>query len=220
MKDILKVYRIFCNSIYSIVVLVLFPVLAIGIHTMLTGRLAEWSLFIIAFYMMVLGVFGDFFCYNGINSKDFQFGLFRNTLNGRNNIKLAIVTDQVRRFLQICFVLLICGAITLISKPALNKSEIVLLILILIAFVYGANSIIISILRFITEYTIYMGTAFILVALFGAAVSVLILYRYEYMTINLWTWLIVFIVLDVIGSFLAVKMPLRNFDRSFKEREV
>ncbi|SHI39157.1 hypothetical protein SAMN02745229_03013 [Butyrivibrio fibrisolvens DSM 3071] len=220
MKDILKVYRIFCNSIYSIVVLVLFPVLAIGIHTMLTGRLAEWSLFIIAFYMMVLGVFGDFFCYNGINSKDFQFGLFRNTLNGRNNIKLAIVTDQVRRFLQICFVLLICGAITLISKSALNKSEIVLLILILIAFVYGANSIIISILRFITEYTIYMGTAFILVALFGAAVSVLILYRYEYMTINLWTWLIVFIVLDVIGSFLAVKMPLRNFDRSFKEREV
>lgn len=220
MKDMLKVYRIFCNRIYSIVVLVLFPVLAIGIYTMLTGRLAEWSLFIIAIYMMVLGVFGDFFCYNGINSKDFQFGLFRNTLNGRKNLKLAIVTDQIRRLLQISFVLLICGAITLGSNPTLNKCEIVLLTLILIAFVYGANSIIISLLRFITEYTIYMGTAFILVSIFGAAVSVLILYRYEYMTINLWAWLIVFIVLDVIGSFLAVKMPLRNFDRSFKEREV
>ena len=56
-----------------------------------------------------MDIFTDFFVFQGIFHKDFDFGILKNSYEGIGVLKAGVIGDQIRRFLQTVVVVMISG---------------------------------------------------------------------------------------------------------------
>ncbi|MCR5800329.1 MAG: CPBP family intramembrane metalloprotease [Lachnospiraceae bacterium] len=101
MKNLLKSYRIFISDMYLILG-VFVATATILIFSALGGR-AFGSMGIILFYALaaMVDLYGDYFVMVGFTDKKFDFGLLKNSLDGKRVLRDGVLADQIRRALQL-----------------------------------------------------------------------------------------------------------------------
>jgi len=110
MKDLIKAYTTFSPKLYNIlVVLAGTPILALlGLYVGFVSESLMITMIILLCALILVDVYGDFFVFQGIFSKQYEFGILRNSVKGEKILKLALVGDMIKRLLMY-FVVLFCG---------------------------------------------------------------------------------------------------------------
>ena len=78
-----------------------------------------------------MDIFTDFFVFQGIFHKDFDFGILKNSYEGIGVLKAGVIGDQIRRFLQTVVVVTVSGLcnwnysveITIIHYSFMNSTK-------------------------------------------------------------------------------------------------
>lgn len=111
MKLFFKCYGIFSNLPYKIIMLVVFPILAIGMEIL--GKLANAPMFALHLsFLTGACIFADNWVLNGIcNKKSLSMDFVNSSKRGFLIMKLAIVSEMTVRFLLCVGVFLVTGFI-------------------------------------------------------------------------------------------------------------
>ena len=104
-----------------------------------------------------MDIFMDFFVFQGIFHKDFDFGILKNSYEGIGVLKAGVIGDQIRRFLQTVVVVMISGLCCwnysveqgCITEPVTY----VMFILTVILIVYTCNTLALNITRRFINYS-------------------------------------------------------------------
>ena len=215
MKDMIKKYRLFQSNRHAIIMYLVIPVMVLEMHLAIQFMISVTNITNVSVYLLLIGTYADFFVFNGITSKDYPMGLFKNSLKGRDTLKDAIIFDQIRRFVQIVFLIMMCNVATLIFFPEKIKTDDWTISIICILLVYTSNTFVLMIARNITTFSTYAGISGLLCSITGVIISVLLFYRYCYGSVNLILWLFISLFLAIGASVSIIRYTLSRFDKSF-----
>ncbi len=225
MKKLIKSYMCFSPLKYNII----FPILELVIGVVVGLFVAVLSDDMVVTTVAIVGVlmmadmYGDFFVFQGLFSKEYEFGILRNSLKGESVLRLAIIGDQIRRVILNFLVLL---PPVLIFKSALysagiasNGAEVAALALCLALAEVFAITVGFMITRMV--YNFQDGIfAMMLVSLisggllFGSVFSIL------RPGTNPYLWIIVLATLSLIVSFIMIERAISKFRLSFGEKKM
>ena len=224
MKKIINSYRIFAPDLYIILGTVVGSILLCAMTLfMCRVTLPEFAIITVPIMLMMLDIIGDFFVFQGVFSKNFDFGLLSTSLKGFGVLKMAVIGDQIRRLIQFTVVMIVCG---IIIKPALfekgffgDNISYAGFLIVLILTMYCANNLALNVTRRFSNYAegiLPMGFCSVLegVALF--AVEMLFLNEEKYDTMPL---IIVMTIIAIALTFIMNERIRLKFMDSFGERE-
>jgi hypothetical protein len=198
---------------------VVVPIVIVLLHIWMQSLIDVLNVSNLAVLLMLVGMYADYYSFNGLTAKDYPLGIFKNSIKGRDAIKWALVADQVRRFIQITFIYIVCNVITMNMKPITFTSSDWLLTLVCILYVYASTTTIIIIGRNITTFAAYTGLSGILMSISGVIVSLALFYRYCQGEADPMNWLPIVFVLAVFSTGVMIKYTLYRYDRSFMEEK-
>ena len=225
MKNLIKAYTTFSPRLYNIlVVLVGTPIITLlGIFAgVLSDDFAIASIIIMCMLMMV-DIYGDFFVFQGIFSKQFEFGILRNSVKGEKVLKLALLGDMIKRLL-IYLIVLFCATFpyrgVLVSMGlAANAFEEIVFIVDLVLVAYFAVTTGFMITRIV--YNFYDGLlAMIVTSLIGGGIITGGTLAVLGAASNAYVWLIVASALSLLISFMMIERVLYKFKLSFGDKEM
>ncbi|MBE5841152.1 MAG: hypothetical protein E7304_07085 [Butyrivibrio sp.] len=219
MKELYRKHCLFHGDIYNIVMFVVVPIVIVLLHIWMQSLIDVLNVSNLAVLLMLVGMYADYYSFNGLTAKDYPLGIFKNSIKGRDAIKWALVADQVRRFIQITFIYIVCNVITMNMKPITFTSSDWLLTLVCILYVYASTTTIIIIGRNITTFAAYTGLSGILMSISGVIVSLALFYRYCQGEADPMNWLPIVFVLAVFSTGVMIKYTLYRYDRSFMEEK-
>ena len=106
MKNLLKSYRIFVSDMYLI--LGVFVATAVILIFSAMGSSPLGSTGVILFFALaaMVDLYGDYFVMMGFTDKKFDFGLLKNSLDGKRVLREGVLADQIRRALQLLITML------------------------------------------------------------------------------------------------------------------
>ncbi|MBP8969784.1 MAG: CPBP family intramembrane metalloprotease [Lachnospiraceae bacterium] len=225
MKDLIKAYTTFSPKLYNIlVVLAGTPILALlGLYVGFVSESLMITMIILLCALILVDVYGDFFVFQGIFSKQYEFGILRNSVKGEKIIKLALVGDMIKRLLMY-FVVLFCASIPyrgymIENGLAANGLEQILLILDMAILGYFAITSGFMITRMV--YNFYDG---LLAMIFSSLISgTLITFGVMAMFsegFNVYIWFITLVILALGISFIMIERTLKKFRLSFGDKEM
>ncbi|MCR4999743.1 MAG: hypothetical protein K6A05_07905 [Lachnospiraceae bacterium] len=218
MKNYWKAYNTFACRIYCLVMFIAVPLFIWGLHFVMLQLISPIDILNMALYEIVFITFGDYFTFNGIPSKEYNFGLLRCTLKGREYIRHSIIADEVVRFLHIVLVSVGCALISIATVPCDFVHEYLLMHITLVFLVYGASTFSLMIARHVTSFMSYLGVAGLLNMVLGVVIAVGIgLFHAELQLISLYPWLIVGIATSLILPVISNKIIIKNYNRCFME---
>ena len=124
MKELYRKHCLFHGDIYNIVMFVVVPIVIVLLHIWMQSLIDVLNVSNLAVLLMLVGMYADYYSFNGLTAKDYPLGIFKNSIKGRDAIKWALVADQVRRFIQITFIYIVCNVITMnmLQQPLLSLS--------------------------------------------------------------------------------------------------
>ena len=215
MKDMIKKYRLFQGNKQAVFMYLIVPFIVLAAHLGIQYMIDVTNITNVSIYLLFIGTYADFFVLNGITSKDYPMKLFKNSLKGRDTIKGAVIFDQIRRFLQIVFLIMMCNAATMILFPEKIKTGDWTVSIICILLVYTSNTIIIMLIRNITTFTTYAAVSGLLCGIPGVILSIALFYRYCYGSVNLGLWVIVSMILAIAASVTIIRYTLSRFDKNY-----
>lgn len=219
MKELYRKHCLFHGDIYNIVMFVVVPIVIVLLHIWMQSIIDVLNVSNLAVLLMFVGMYADYYSFNGLTAKDYPLGIFKNSIKGRDAIKWALVADQVRRFIQITFIYIVCNVITMNMKPITFSSSDWLLTLVCILYVYASTTTIIIIGRNITTFAAYTGLSGILMSISGVIVSLALFLRYCHGEADPMNWLPVVLVLAIISTGFMLKYTLYRYDKSFVEEK-
>ena len=217
MKEYAGGYRCFCGIRYSLLMLAVFPLLIIGLYVLTIGTAGPGNIANSSVYLIAVGCMADYFAFNGVTSKGYSFGMLKCSKRGRELVKGGIIFDQIRRFVYVVLIQAVCMMIAYVKMPDAIPSDYPLLGIVLILFVYSANTLSLFLLRNINSFPPYSLASGILTMIMGVVACVAIYHLYELGQTNLWIWLPCVAVLAVASTFAMIRYVMFNYDRSFKE---
>ena len=217
MKKYLKTYRSFCPDIYTLIMLLLVPTALFFLNMALIPAHNEYTLGFSVLWLMFVDVYGDYFTYNDVFSKGYNFGILKCSLKARGVLKNGVITDQVRRFFQIALVIGINSA-WILHRCSPDTERFILMILTMIFFTYAADTAAILIVRKITQYSIYFLVGGFTVGILGTVELLLVMLAgYLLGVIDLKILLFLAILLSFVLTRQILKTIEKNYDQSFKE---
>ena len=225
MKKLLGAYRVFTPDKFTI--------FGLGIGTVvfcLAGWLLGTHTIPFIALLVVAGIFSsfdimcDFFVFQGIFAKDFNFGLLVNSYKGAGLLKMGVITDQLRRLIQTAIVLSVTGMIVYpgvvaggnFTDPAGYAAFLATLIL----TVYTGNTIT---LNFSRKYSNYME-GILVIGLFTALDILLALGVIGIFTkneaVDAWPLLLVLVSFAVVATYAMCERVSIRFKDTFGIRTV
>ena len=217
MKKILKTYRTFCPDLLTLATLLVCPVVIFLMNMALVSEIGYLSLIFASVWMLYIDYFGDYFAYNGVLAKDYEYGMLRCSLQAKDLLKIGAVTDQIRRLIQ--FTLSIVPTMLLVmSTGKVDNLRIIFMSLSLIFGMYAANTASLLVLRKVITYNIYFSLGCFMVTVLGCAVAFLVGFLSYYLRIiNPAVPLFVSLFISLHITRFMVKAMQNNYYRSFKE---
>ncbi len=151
-KKLLSAYKVFTPRIYTIAYVGFGTLLLCSLAGVMKNMMVAESLFIIiAALMMLSDIMCDILVFQGILSKRFNFGLLANSYYGYGALKSGILSDQIRRLLQITIVIGTAGCYTYAdfvnNGYFSNKTEYVGFLSVVILTIYCGNTLVLHITR-------------------------------------------------------------------------
>ncbi len=211
----------------------LYRILGVYLGTVLLVTLSLWivamagspmALFLTAVMLIPADVMLDFFVFQGIFSKGFDYGILRNSYEGLSVLKAGVLGDQLRRLLQITIVMSICAASVwgyvrengfITSAP-----EYVYFIAALILLIYSLNTLILNITRKHLNYAEALLPQMLSFTVSGAAVGGMFdMFMNENDTDSV-PWLLVMIPLALIVTYCMVARIGNRYLMSFGEKKM
>ncbi len=171
-----------------------------------------------------MDIFTDFFVFQGIFHKDFDFGILKNSYEGIGVLKAGVIGDQIRRFLQTVVVVMISGLCCrnysveqgCITEPVTY----VMFILTVILIVYTCNTFTMNITRRFINYSDGILVEGLLMAVNSAIpIAVIGLFMKEDSPEPL-PLLILMLALAVIVTYCMVERVGNRFLLSFGEKKM
>ena len=171
-----------------------------------------------------MDIFTDFFVFQGIFHKDFDFGILKNSYEGIGVLKAGVIGDQIRRFLQTVVVVMISGLCCrnysveqgYITEPGAYAMFIMTVILI----VYTCNTFAMNITRRFINYSDGILVEGLLMAVNSAIpIAVIGLFMKEDSPEPL-PLLILMLALAVIVTYCMVERVGNRFLLSFGEKKM
>ena len=197
--------------------LFIFPAMILGYQVLTIGVAGAGNLANISVCLIWLGCMADFFTYNGFTSKGYSFGVLKCSNHGKKLVMNGVIIDQIRRFASILLIMIISIVIAKNMMPYELPSDYVLLGIVMVLLVYGANTLSLLLLRNISSFLSYSLAAGITTMIFGVVISVALYYRYEQAKTNLILWLAGAVLLAVLSTLAMFKYVSFNYDRNFRE---
>lgn len=225
MKKILKSYFCFSPRKYNIFfpILQLLSALLIGLLVGLASGDAAITMVAIVCVLMMADMYGDFFVFQGLFSKEYEFGILRNSNKGECILKCAIIGDQIKR-LVLDFVSLLIPV--LFFKGAFcemgiisNIAEAVALSLALALAVVFAITVGFMITRMVYNFQGGIFAMMIVSIVSGGLLcgSVLGILRPG---TNPYLWILVMASLSLMMTFIMVERAVNKFRLSFGEKKM
>ncbi|WP_026657945.1 hypothetical protein [Butyrivibrio sp. AC2005] len=216
MKRLMIGYRCFTGCIYSLVVLLIIPLLFIALQALMVRGAGTLSLTLISIYYMYIDGMADYFSFNGVTSRGYSFGLLQCSKRGRELVKNGIIADQLRRLFCNLAIMEICAYIAIILMPNEIKGDYLLVAALHALFSYSYVTFALILMRNITTW-MYYGLLMGVVLLFGILGNVFMYLGYQDGNMHLMVWLFVFAFATVLSTFTMIRTVLKNYDRSFHE---
>ena len=225
MKNLIKAYTTFSPRLYNIIFVLLgTPVLAaLGLFIGFINQSLAITMVIIMCLLMMADVYGDFFVFQGIFSKQYGFGILRNSVKGEKILMLGLAGDMIKRLLMY-FIVLFCVSFTYKdfmyeSGFIANGFEYVVLVLDLALLVYFAINVGFMFTRMV--YNFYDGLlAMMASSVLGGFIISLMGMAMLSEASNVYVWLVMTAILAIGISFMMVERVLNKFRLSFGDKEV
>ena len=225
MKKIFSSYKVFTPELYRYWVIyagTVFFAIYTAFVSHSTGALISMLMTIGTFISM--DIFTDFFVFQGIFSKDFDFGILKNSKEGIRVLKAGVIGDQIRRFLQTTVVMTVSGLCTwdysvehgFINDPV----KYAMAILVMILTMYSCNTLVLNVTRRHINYADGLLTNMLSLTL-NTAISALVmgLYMKEDSTDPI-PMLLVMAAIAVIVTYCMVERIGNRFLLSFGEKKM
>ena len=225
MKNILKSYLCFSPRLYNIIfpIIELVVTIFIGLFAGFAADNAIIMVTVMVCVLMMADMYGDFFVFQGLFSKEYEFGILRNSNKGECILKSAIIGDQIKR-LVLDFVILLIPL--MVVKNGLYELEIV-------SNVAGTIALALA-LAFACVFAITVGFmitrmvynfqdgifAMMMVSIISGGLligSVLAMVRPG---TNPYMWIIVMAALSLIMTFIMTERAMNKFRLSFGEKKM
>lgn len=206
MKKLLKAYRVFTPDLYTVFAFFFGTVLIAGGGFVLRRHLDAKIVFTACGVMAILlDAYTDYFVFQGIFAKNYEFGILKNSLRGMRLLRLGIMADSLRRLTVLTVVLLVSGIGAI--------SPVTILSLIFIA--YSAETFALHLLRMIENFLEgALAGSLVLIAPIAVFASMTILLTDGPVGYSLIA-LPVFVGLSVIATITIIKRIQAKFKRSF-----
>ena len=224
MKRLFNTYRVFTPDLYSIffagIGTVLFCIAGAVLRNVMP---AEMTLPFIACSFMFADIILDMFVLQGIFAKSFDFGLLANSTKGYSVLKLAVISDQLRRLLQISIVIFVCGGMAyagLAEKGFFGSPlEYAGFLMVLILTTYSGNTLVLQVTR---KYDNFMeGLLFQSICTLINGVLIIgmaaVFMREEY--VSPIPWLIVTGIFAIVLTYVMCERVGIRYKESFGERK-
>lgn len=225
MKNLIKAYTTFSPRLYNIlVVLVGTPLLALlGLYVGFLSESLSITMIILLCVLLMVDIYGDFFVFQGVFSKQYEFGILRNSVKGEKIIKLALLGDMIKRLLMY-FVVLFGASFPyreymIESGLAANSFEHIVFILDLALIGYFSINVSFMITRMV--YNFYDGLlAMILSSIVSGCINACLVMGLFSAGSNAYVWFIVAAILAIGISFIMIERVLNKFRLSFGDKEM
>ncbi len=224
MKKLLSAYRVFTPDLFSILFVGVGTVLfCIAGAFLMNVMSTEMVLLFVACSLMLADIVCDLYVLQGIFAKSFDFGLLANSTKGYPVLKLAVISDQLRRLLQIGIVVSVCGLMAyadLAEKGFFGSPlEYAGFLIVLILTIYSGNTFVLQLTR---KYDNFMeGLLFLNICTLIDGVLVLgmasVFLREEY--VGPLPWLIIVGIFAVVLTYMMCERVGIRYKDSFGERK-
>ena len=225
MKNILKSYLCFSPRLYNIIfpIIELVVTIFIGLFAGFAADNAIIMVTVMVCVLMMADMYGDFFVFQGLFSKEYEFGILRNSNKGECILKSAIIGDQIKR-LVLDFVILLIPL--MVVKNGLYELEIV-------SNVAGTIALALA-LAFACVFAITVGFmitrmvynfqdgifAMMMVSIISGGLLIGSLLAMVRPGTNPYMWIIVMAALSLIMTFIMTERAVNNFRLSFGEKKM
>lgn len=225
MKKILKSYFCFSPRKYNIFfpILQLLSALLIGLLVGLASGDAVITMVSIVCVLMMADMYGDFFVFQGLFSKEYEFGILRNSNKGECTLKCAIIGDQLKRlvldFVSLLIPILFFKGTFCEIGIISNIAEAVALSLALALAVVFAITVGFMITRMVYNFQDGIFAMMIVSIVSGGLLcgSVLGIFRPG---TNPYLWILVMASLSLMMTFIMVERAVNKFRLSFGEKKM
>ena len=218
MIKLIRSYKVFCNTRYNIIALIVTIILAAWHCLSATiSNVLQFSSVGLIIVLFCLELLGDYFTFRGLASSKYEFGIFRNSVEGGKILKLAVFGDQlirISRYLIIAFFNLWDYRSDLYGRGIINSDiQMAAIVGCVACAFYVEITATFMITRMLSSVYAYIWAAMIgmLIYSFGAAAIFLAVLRVENLYLS---WILSFILALSI-SFMMLKRILYCFKRSF-----
>lgn len=215
MKKLVSLYRVFYPRIYFPLMFILAPAVVIVFEVLVGQELSFITASIVGMMALMVGVMADYFIFNAICSKDYNFGVLKHSLDGRKTLQQAILFDQIRRLFMI-IVFTASSSLVYVFGPEEYEMEILWKYISFGIGLYIADTILLMILRNLKELYFYYLSAIFGVTILGSIVVAAFVLSIAF-EIYFWFVPIILAVIAVALTIVNQFVMIRGFDKSFRK---
>ncbi|MCI5857035.1 MAG: hypothetical protein MR016_06675 [Agathobacter sp.] len=220
MRMQLKSYRAFVAQPYRAIEIWGLSAILLAAYWLLAPRFGTTALIICYSVYIQLDMTWDFWIFGGIcprNSAKMEF--VKSSCYGYTGLKMAILTDQMRRFVMFAILSVGLMAITVIREDRTIGSVELWYTALLILAPYAVNTLLLNISRHIEFFQLYIlvpcaGCGFVagLLAAFGEQLS-----DGTLVTVKQMVFLVILLLLGIIGTAVTIWHMLFCIKRSYRD---
>ncbi len=225
MKKLITSYRVFTPDMYTLCAFLGGSLVLTGIGAFMNNvTIPGITLVVVSCLLASLDILCDYFVFQGIFSKEFEFGILANSYKGYEVLRMGARSDQLRRLIQIFIVEFGTG---LIAKRAMfeagfftNTANYFGFILTLCLAVYIGDTLVLNITRRYSNYSEGLLT----ISLFTAVQSGLIIgltavFLRGDMCVDTFPWVLVLAIIAIVATYCMCERINLRFKDSFGERK-
>lgn len=213
MKKFIKTFRVFFPDLYCILI----PVLLIAsiVLTAAFDHIGQGTIGVVifSFILALADFFGDYLVFEGMVSKKFCYGLFRNSHEGHRVLRNGLLVDQARRFLMFAIYFIFAG----FAVIGTDFKSAVIFALIATFGCYMLATIGLNVTRYLDSMMVYMMVASFVcgICCAGAAIGFLVA---SFPNAGILAVIVLFfeIVLSALATYIIVKHILYKFECGFE----
>lgn len=224
MKKYISAYRVFTPDMYTLCVFLGGSAVLVVIAFLLNAIMVPPIVIcVVSCLMASLDILCDYFVFQGVFGKDFEFGILANSHRGYDVVRMGVRGDQFRRFVQICIVEFATGMILkngmFTSGYFTDMGSYIGFIMIMTLALYAGNTVSLNVTRKYDNYTeglLVISLFTMLETLMLFAISALYLREGDLPVMPLLT---VFATLAVIVTYCMCERVNLRFKDSFGARK-
>ena len=218
LSRMITAHNCFCSFLYNIAMLVVMPAFLVPFALVIMSFDNYLGIVIMMTLLSCFTLLADYMPFNGITAKGFFLGIIKTSTHVNSFMKDAIITDQIRRFIQIALPPILSLIIAIISS--FNDTDIRFLTFIstIIFLDYSITAGIITFMRNILSNNIHAYISLTLTAIIGALnAGMMFLFIHDSIHIPFMIWLPITFILSVIISIFAFSYTTARCFSNIKE---